>query len=463
MHFKRLAIAAVAALILLPVAILLLLSARPTITLDPPVTVMGTLTPVAVQSVSKHGLRKLEVFVEQNGSSYRAAAMSWPSTRVLFWRHAQPPAVYTLKAGSKTAPALKDGPATFVIEATANDLLGATATLRQPVKIATEPPTVSADGEQHYIYQGGSELVELDPAGYWTEAGVRAGPYTFRSFPMPSGAGRFSLYAFPWDLDAATVPVVFASNPAGAEATATFVYKLFPRPPRRRDFELTDDVLRRLVNQIAPGGTGDLISRFLAINRDMRRLNNATLAALRLKTQPRFLFTQPFRQQPDSKVESVFADVRTYVYQGKKVDEEVHLGFDLSVTQHVPVLAANDGTVIYAAPLGIYGNCIVLDHGYGLQSIYGHLSQISVKPGDTVKQGQAMGHSGSTGLALGDHIHFSMQLDGVQVNPVDWWDGHWIADHVWKRLGAPAGAAQPVSASAASAARAPKHRARRRR
>lgn len=166
----------------------------------------------------------------------------------------------------------------------------------------------------------------------------------------------------------------------------------------------------------------------------MRIKNNQTLADLRLKTADHFLWTGPFLQLANSKVESSFADRRTYIYKGKKIDEQVHLGFDLSVTQHVAVLAANDGRVVYAADLGIYGNCVVLDHGYGLQSIYGHLSEIGVKPGDMVKKNQPLGRSGLTGLAGGDHLHYSMQVDGVQVNPVEWWDDHWIHDRIRSKL-----------------------------
>ncbi len=460
MSAKRL-VAAAAAFIVLVIAILLIASSSPTVSLDPRVKVIGTLTPIAADVTSGHGIRSLEVFLEQNGTRVQAGRLTWPSTRVWFWLHKHAPARYALKVGSKTAAGIKDGEATLIIEATANDLRGSTATLRRQVTIATGPPMVSADGEQHYINQGGSEVIRIDPSGYWTEAGVRVGKYTFRSFPMPNGPGRFSIYAYPWDLPADVVPMVFANNPAGAEATASFSYKLFPKPPRKRDFELTDDVMRRLVEQIAPGGSGDILNRFLAINRVMRRENNATLAALRDKTQPRFLFTQPFRQQPDSKVESVFADVRSYMYHGKKVDEEVHLGFDLSVTQHVPVLAANEGIVVFAERLGIYGNCVVVDHGYGVQTIYGHLSEIAVKPGDAVKQGQAMGRSGSTGLALGDHIHFSMQVDGVEVNPVEWWDGHWLHDHVWARLGLQG--AQPAASVSGDGETRTKRRGRRRR
>jgi len=112
----------------------------------------------------------------------------------------------------------------------------------------------------------------------------------------------------------------------------------------------------------------------------------------------------------------------------------VHLGFDLSDVQNSPVEAANDGRVVWAKNLGIYGNCIVLDHGYGLQSIYGHLREINVKEGEMVKKGQNMGISGETGLAGGVHVHFSMQIDGVQVNPREWWDEHWIHDRIMSKL-----------------------------
>jgi murein DD-endopeptidase MepM/ murein hydrolase activator NlpD len=179
------------------------------------------------------------------------------------------------------------------------------------------------------------------------------------------------------------------------------------------------------------------VARFLKVNGEMRRSNNQTLHDLRLKTEARFLWSEPFRQQHNSKVEAHFADVRNYMYQGKKIDQQVHLGYDLSITQHIGVEASNDGKVVYAAPLGIYGNCIVVDHGYGLQTIYGHMSEIAVHEGDRVKRGQIMGKSGMTGMAGGDHIHFSMQLDGVQIDPKEWWDSHWIKDHIAKRVDLP--------------------------
>jgi murein DD-endopeptidase MepM/ murein hydrolase activator NlpD len=297
---------------------------------------------------------------------------------------------------------------------------------------------VSADGFQHYINQGGSELVTFTASGYWTEAGVRVGKYTFRSFPMPgqtdsNSSQRFSLFAYPWDVPADTIPEVYARNPSGAEATAKFWFKVFPKKFRARDLPLDDAFLQKAVGELDPNGSGELLDRFLRINREMRKENNQYLSDLRFKTEPRMLWQGPFFRI--GKVESFFADQRSYFYKGAKVDQQMHLGFDLSDVQAAPVKSANAGTVLHAGPLGIYGNCIVVDHGYGLQSIYGHLRQIDVKVGDSVTKEQVMGRSGATGLAGGDHIHYSIQVDGVQVNPVEWWDDHWIQDRVLSKIG----------------------------
>jgi murein DD-endopeptidase MepM/ murein hydrolase activator NlpD len=112
----------------------------------------------------------------------------------------------------------------------------------------------------------------------------------------------------------------------------------------------------------------------------------------------------------------------------------VHLGFDLASTAASPLVAANSGKVLHAGWLGIYGNCVIIDHGMGIASLYGHLSSIEAKAGDPVKRGQQIGRSGMTGLAGGDHLHFTMLVQGRAVNPVEWWDSHWIADRIDRKL-----------------------------
>jgi len=432
---KLIAVIMLIALIATPIGTLYVLSSHTKVEFAPQPKAIGGNTPITVHVANPHGLRRFTAILEQNGARATIFETKTPPDRIKFWLAQFPDHDIHFDAGSQQDQNLKEGKARLVIEAQSNDLRATTDTIATDVDVVLRPPSVTADGFQHYINQGGSEMVLLTPSGYWTEAGVRVGNDTYRSFPVAgSTTQRLSLFAYPWDMPLNTVPIVYVKNSAGTEATARFWFKVFPKKFRKRDLPIDDKFLDKVVNQIDPGGTGDLLARFLKINGEMRRANNKTLADLRFKTAEKFLWTEPFLQLANSKVESEFADVRSYIYKGKKVDQQVHLGFDLAVTAHTPVLASNDGKVVWAALLGIYGNCIVVDHGYGLQSIYGHLSSIAVKEGDMVKRGQEMGKSGSTGLAGGDHLHYSMQVEGVEVNPVEWWDAHWIKDHVQDRL-----------------------------
>ena len=427
-------------LCLLTAVMLFVFSAAPVITLPASLSSLGQSTPLTVRVHDPHGIRSVTAWVEQNGNRYSIWQTSQPARRI-FWQRGVADAEWTFKTGTQSVPQLKDGKAQLIVEATSNDFRAKTTGVERELTVVTQLATVSADSDQHYLYLGMADLATFNLSGYWTEAGVRVGDQTFRAWPMPEGKpGFFSLFAFAWNMPPGTIPVVFATNPGGNEATSRLSVQ-FPKKEqpkyRLRDLAIDDRFMEKVVNELDPKGSGDLVTRFVKINSEMRRENNKTLSDLRLKTEGRFLWSQPFLQQPNTKVEANFADVRNYIYQGRKIDQQVHLGYDLSSTQHVDVMAANDGRVVYAAPLGIYGNCIVLDHGYGLQSIYGHLSEIAVHEGDTVKRGQSMGKSGMTGMAGGDHIHFSMQLEGVQIDPKEWWDAHWIKDHIAKRVSLP--------------------------
>lgn len=417
-------------------AALFFLSSQSSLDVQPAPKALAASTRLTISVANPHGARQVTATVRQ-GSAVSSASLQQPADRFFFWKKRLAPASVSLDVSAGPQQGFHSGPAQLTVEAVSNDFRGATSLRSYPVVINLEPPRVSADSAQHYINLGGAELVTFSVSGYWTEAGVKVGPHKFRSFPLPGAKSRnerFCLFAFPWDTPAGTVPLVYAANPAGQEATAPFWYRLKNKAFRRRSIELTDGFLDKAVSDIDPGGGGDRLERFLRINREVRRQNNGFMAGLREQTEERFLWSPPFQQLSNSKVEAQFADVRSYTYQGKKVDEQVHLGFDLSKVKQAPVVASNAGKVIHADRLGIYGNCVVVDHGYGLQSIYGHLSRIGVKKGQAVQRGEELGRSGDTGLAGGDHLHFSMQIDGVQVNPVEWWDPHWLEDRIFSKL-----------------------------
>ncbi len=432
----KIALAVLLAVVVIVGGSLVALSGHTAIQMNPVVTSIGFSTPVTLLLVNPHGVREVRVSVEQGGVTYSLFSSNSAPTRLRWHRH-EPPLTVIFNAGKSQAASLNDGPARLVVEAVSNDFAAHTDSSAFEMTVVLEPPSVAADRVRHYINQGGAEVVVLTPGGNWNEAGVHVGKYTFRSFPMPGNPSqRFSLIAYPWDLPGNAVPVVYARNAAGAEATAPVTVTVKPKKFRARDFELTDALAQKLVHSVDPSGTlapgKDLLARFLIINGAMRRANNQQLADLRVQTEEKILWTGAFVHW--GKEEADFADLRNYIYHGHKVDQQVHLGYDLSDVAHGPVSAANDGRVVWAKDLGIYGNCIVLDHGYSVQSVYGHLSEIDVKVGDTVRKGQKIGVAGETGLAGGIHVHFGIQVDGVQVNPREWWDEHWIHDHVLMRL-----------------------------
>jgi murein DD-endopeptidase MepM/ murein hydrolase activator NlpD len=403
--------------------------AKPTVDVTGAGSTLGKATPLTVHVQASRGVKSVSATIEQNGQRYPAWEMTEPSDKRA--------TSYNFTAGTQVAPKLQDGPAKLIVEAKANGPFGKSAVWEKDFTVVTRPPSLSADSDIHYLYVGMADLATLNVMGTWTEAGVKVGDQKFRSWPMPGGKpGQFSLYAFAWNMPAGTQPLAYASNAAGNDVTTPLNVQ-FPKREQPRytvhELQIDDRFMQKVVGELDPNGAGDIVARFVKINNDMRKANNQTLSDLKSKTADHFLWTQPFLRQA-AKTEATFADHRKYLYHGKQIDEQTHLGYDLASTQHVGVVASNDGRVVYAAPLGIYGNCVVVDHGYGLQTIYGHMSQIDVKEGDAVKRGQVMGLSGMTGMAGGDHIHFSMQLDGVQIDPKEWWDPHWIKDHIVKRV-----------------------------
>jgi murein DD-endopeptidase MepM/ murein hydrolase activator NlpD len=141
-----------------------------------------------------------------------------------------------------------------------------------------------------------------------------------------------------------------------------------------------------------------------------------------------------FLRLPNSARRAGFADHRIYKYKGHIIDRQTHMGIDLASVAQSPVLASNTGKVIFAEGLGIYGKTVIIDHGFGLFSMYSHLSSFNVKKGQMVPKGDIIGRTGVTGLAGGDHLHFGMLVHNTFVNPVEWWDASWIKNNISDKI-----------------------------
>jgi murein DD-endopeptidase MepM/ murein hydrolase activator NlpD len=357
----------------------------------------------------------------------------------------------TTTIGKKDQPELQPGTGTVVVTATRPVLGGlrhVTSRASTNVRLRFDPPRVSVVSTKHYINLGGSEMVVYRVTPPDAHSGVQVGDNIYPGFAL-SGAGvqgdpslKVAFFALVYNQPINTTMELYARDDAGNEARAQFDHQVFPKKFKSSTISLDDAFIGRVVPAILRNSpelgvsapSGDLLTQFLKINGDLRRMNADKIAALAEKTAPTMLWKGAFLPLAGSQVEAAFADFRTYTYGGKEVDKQVHLGFDLARVANSPISAANEGRVLYARDLGIYGNCVILDHGMGVQSLYGHMSSFQVQEGQDVHKGQNIGLTGQTGLAAGDHLHFSMMVNGQFVNATEWWDPHWIEDRVMRKL-----------------------------
>ena len=420
----------------------------PTLAITAELPAIGKRTPIKiVASEPVRGLSKIRTELVQGDNIALLDEREFtPRAAWDLWSEATEETEFRLDVGTETVSGLRDGAATVRVTADAAPAALRTAppafeSIKVDVKL--KPPTLEVLSKQTYVAQGGAEVVVYRVSPDAVRHGVQAGNWFFTGAPLPgSGRGeRFALFGVPYDLDDPERIRLVASDIVGNSVEAAFVDRFTPKPFKTEDIQLSEAFMARVVPPIlasAPelGDRGSLLANYLAINGELRKKNAGTLVEYAKLSRQAFLWRDGFMQFPNAKVMSSFADRRSYVLDGKEVDRQDHLGFDLASTQRAELIAVNDGIVQMARYFGIYGNAVLIDHGFGLASLYGHLSEISVGEGSEVKRGQVIGRSGQTGLAGGDHLHFTMLLQGMPVDPREWWDPHWIRDRLDLKLGA---------------------------
>ena len=443
MRFFKLIILALVGLMLAGAGAMYFLAGReagPGISINSPDKFIGRATPVSITIDAATPIADASFHVDQSGK---------PMTINDLKR--QDDGNKVTLTGTIAKEGLANGPATLTVDASRKTFYGlrtAKSSTTKELTVRLDPPRVAVISIHHFINLGGAEFVVLRATPDDVEAGVQVGDARYRFYPGSSvgisdPAIRVGFFALRHDQTITTPINAYARDLAGNEATSPVDHKPFVKTFVQSKIPIDQSFLDRVVPAIASNtpdlkidtGTPDgLLKGFLEINGNLRKKNGDYIASLAAKSEPRLLFTEAFKQMMNSQVESRFADRRTYYFNDKEIDKQVHLGFDLATVQQAPVHAANSGVVVHADFLGIYGNCVIIDHGLGVQSLYAHLSQIGVKVGDQVKKDQEIGRTGSTGLAGGDHLHFTMLVQGVPVNPVEWWDQHWLQDRVFRKI-----------------------------
>jgi murein DD-endopeptidase MepM/ murein hydrolase activator NlpD len=338
---------------------------------------------------------------------------------------------------------IADGAATLVVDARdwawRDGLEGNRAEISIPLTVDTRPPGLDLISGLTYVYRGGSGVVVYRLNETVVRDGVRVGDAFFPGHPHPAGTSgdRIALFAIPVDAPERPEVRVVAIDEAGNEGSVRLSANVMERVFRHSQLQLSDDFIERVAIPLAERAglaSDDPAQTFRNVNEELRARNEATIRERIAGSSPERRWSGAFEQLPNSQVMSAFADHRTYVYRDQPISQARHYGFDLASTARTPIPAAGAGRVVLAEDLGIYGNCVVIDHGLGIASLYGHLSQIDVAVGDDVTKGQQIGLSGATGLAGGDHLHFAFLVGETYVDPLEWWDQKWVRSHVDVRL-----------------------------
>ncbi len=416
---------------------------KPSLTLDLPSAYVGSSREVIISAADgRSGLRRIWVGLLQEGKEVVLHEQDFPAAGL--WGGGK---IHKSAVTIKIEPAklgFSDGGA--ILRVAVRDFSwrnwwqGNRTYLEEKLVIDTRPPEIAVVSQAHYINQGGAGLVVFQLSEDCPRKGVVVGENFFPAHPLPASGKHLNLafFALGYPQGPQTEIFVEATDRAGNSVKAGFNYHIRRKKFRKDRINISDGFIKRKLPEFSAALSGSAhlsdVEKFLKINRDLRQANYQQLTGLGQKTADKMLWRGAFLRLPRSASRARFADKRTYFYRGRQIDKQVHLGIDLASLSHSPVPAANSGVVLFAGSVGIYGKTVVLDHGCGLLSMYSHLSKIGVKAGARVPRGGIVGHTGATGLAGGDHLHYAMLIHNTFVNPVEWWDAHWIKDNVLSKI-----------------------------
>ncbi len=407
---------------------------KPVIKLNQDVVSVGKSKEISVAfSDAQSGLANMKIEIVQDNKTHLLAQETIPA-------RGTKQKVIQIKVDT-TALQLKNGPADLQITADDFSLFKNSAAWIQQITVDTTPPRIDVLTTVNYINQGGTGFIAYRTSKPASSAGVFVDDRFFQGHTITINNRPVSVTYFALPLDAAdgkTKITLYARDDAGNEAKMSMPCVIKAKKFRADKLNLGNAFLQQKMPEfqamLPELQNKPLQDVFAYVNTQMRENNAATIQNICRNSANRKLWEGPFIRMQNAKPMALFGDQRTYLVDNKPFGHSTHLGVDLASTASAPIEASNSGVVVFSDSLGIYGNTVIIDHGMGLFSLYAHLSSIETAVGKAVKKAEKIGLSGLTGLAGGDHLHFSILVNGQFVNPVEWWDPHWIQDNIDKKL-----------------------------
>ncbi len=327
---------------------------------------------------------------------------------------------------------LKEGKAKLLFVAKDTSLLGNETSLEKEVEVDLSPPSLSILSAPGSVMNGGAGFIFYRVSPDVVKTGVNVGELSFKCFNGMFSDNRIYGCAFPypyyWKKKKAIV--VYAEDKAGNRVSNSINYYFKKVRYKRPIINIDDNFIESKVRPLSDKDIEDPAELFRYVNveirkRDEEQIHNITKNVSVVEP----LFKGAFQQLKNSKMLGGFADYRKYRYKGRiiKGADAYHKGMDFASIKNAPVNAANNGVVVFTGFLGIYGNSVIIEHGMGIFTLYSHLSEIYVKEGDKVNKKTIIGRTDTTGLAKGDHLHFGVLVQGLEVHPIEWLDPRWIS------------------------------------
>lgn len=311
------------------------------------------------------------------------------------------------------------------------------------VLVDTKRPDVYVLNQSYKITKGGSGAVvfkasddNLNEVYIQTSFGKK-----FEVVPFYKDGYFVSIIAWPVNEKNFTAYAV-ATDKAGNESKVRIRYYLQDKVYKTSKISLTDEFINGKISELVEIYAKDPsiyegIEKFKFVNETLRNANEELIYSKTnkiLEEKVDDFFIKPFYPLKNGAAVASFGDHRFYVKDDKDVSQSWHLGLDLASVANAQITTSNPAVVVLKADNGIYGLNLVLYHGLGLYSIYGHCSASSVEVGQNISEEEIIANTGSSGLAFGDHLHFGMSVQGVEVRPEEWMDKKWMKENIFQIL-----------------------------
>lgn len=303
------------------------------------------------------------------------------------------------------------------------------------LKIDKKRPLVNIIVNSYKINKGGAALVifktedeNLKNVYIETNFGKK-----FIAQPFYKEGYYISLLAWPItekDFKATVVAEDYAQNTIQAYIPLYLQDKIY----KVSNIKIEDNFLKGKIADLAEEfeetqGVTDPIKQFKIINEDVRIKNEKLIHEITSKVSDKMINDFKINSMyplKNGQVVAHYGDHRIYSYNGEDISESYHMGLDLASNAIADIKTQNSGNVVFSEYNGLYGNMPIIDHGLGLYTLYGHCSTVNINNGDAVNEGATIANTGKSGYAMGDHLHFGVLVQGIEVYPAEWMDDNWM-------------------------------------